>query len=95
MSWQPSQEHMTKKLRTLVDLHREMDTTFTELAERTDVMLTLNAMALTIACRAHMTPDPPTALRDFKRMLTGAYEAVGEDIRNGKWTPPNKSKSTP
>lgn len=84
-AWQPSQEKRAKQIRTLQDCHREFDMTFKDLVERTDVLTSLNAIALTVAARAHKTPDPAGAMEEFTTMLARCYEAVANDIKEGKW----------
>lgn len=88
--WKPSQENRAKQIRTLQDCHKEFDTTFKELAERTDIITALNAIALTVAARAHRTKDPMGALDEFVKLLGTCYNAVAADIKDGKWNPKNQ-----
>ncbi len=76
------------RIDTLKAVHEEFDATLCELIERTSTITALTGVALTIANRAFATPDPPGALRDFKRMLTNCYQAVAKSIEDGSWAPP-------
>lgn len=83
--WEPK----VKDIKTLAQVHQEFDTTFGELAARTDVDTALHGIAFTVAGRAFATSDPIAALNEFKLILNHCYNCINRSIREGSWKPPS------
>lgn len=88
MVWEKSQEPQQKFIQTLESVHQEFEQTFQELLERTNAHTVLHAVAFTISARAFTTPDPVTALNEFRVILDKCYKAVKKSKESGQWAPP-------